>query len=201
MSEPREIEPKLECESTDLATLQQHPLLQKASERRGGAQLGRLRYGRAAPARGRAGVRVRRIGDRHVQTLKAEGDGLFSRPEWEQTVNGPEPDLAVLGDTPLDAILGRKDGLHPLFTTSVKPQTCRVVQGSSRIAVALDSGQITAQAAGDRVLPICELKQGSAGDVFALSQAIAALVPLRLGVRSKAERGYSLSAVSTPETD
>ena len=37
--------------------------------------------------------------------------------------------------------------------------------------------------------------------MFALSQAIAALVPLRLGVRSKAQRGYSLSAVSTPETD
>jgi triphosphatase len=199
MSEPREIELKLECEPTDLATLQKHPLLQEASEQ-DVAKLSSTYFDTAEQRLRDAGLglRVRRIGDRHVQTLKAEGDGLFSRPEWEQEVSGPEPDLAVLGDTPLDKILGRKDELQPLFTTSVKRQTYLVEQGSSRIEVALDSGQITAQAAGDRVLPICEveleLKQGSAGDVFALSQVIAALVPLRLGVRSKAERGYSLAS-------
>jgi CYTH domain len=114
MSEPREIEPTLGCEPTDLATLQQHPLLQKASEQ-GVAGLSSTDFDTAEQRLREAGlgVRVRPIADRHVQTLKAEGDGLFSRPEWEQTVNGSEPDLAVLGDTPLDAILGRKDGLHP----------------------------------------------------------------------------------------
>ncbi len=32
MSEPREIELKLECEPSDLAVLQDHPLLREASE-------------------------------------------------------------------------------------------------------------------------------------------------------------------------
>jgi len=199
MSEPREIELKLECEPSDLATLKAHPLLQDASEQ-GAADLSSTYFDTAEQDLREAGLglRVRRIGDRYVQTLKAEVDGLFRRPEWEQEVSDPEPDLAVLGDTPLDEILGRKDELQPLFTTSVKRQTYLVEQGSSRIEVALDSGRIEAPAAGDRIIPICEveleLKQGTAGDVFALSQAIAALAPLRLGVRSKAERGYSLAS-------
>ncbi|MGH1590125.1 CHAD domain-containing protein [Methylobacterium phyllosphaerae] len=199
MSQPREIELKLECEPSNLATLQTHPLLQNASQQ-GEADLTSTYFDTAEQhLRGAGlGLRVRRIGDRHVQTLKAEGDGLFSRPEWEQEVGGPEPDLAALADTPLDEILGRKDELQPLFTTSVKRQTYLVEQGESRIEVALDSGRIEAPAVGDRVIAICEveleLKQGSAGDVFALSQVIAASAPLRLGVRSKAERGYSLAS-------
>jgi inorganic triphosphatase YgiF len=199
MSEPREIELKLDCEPSDLATLQAHPLLREAPEQ-DEADLTSTYFDTAEQhlRKAKLGLRIRRIGDRYIQTLKAEGDGLFSRPEWEQAVGGPEPDLAALADTPLDRILGRKDALQPLFTTSVKRRTYLVAQGDSLIELALDSGRIEAPAAGDTVIALCEveleLKQGSAGDVFALSQAIAALAPLRLGVRSKAERGYSLAS-------
>ena len=41
------------------------------------------------------GLRVRESEGRFVQTLKAEGDGLFDRPEWEQPVEGAEPGTVV----------------------------------------------------------------------------------------------------------
>ncbi|CAO4136938.1 CYTH and CHAD domain-containing protein [Methylorubrum extorquens] len=199
MTGSREIELKLECELSDLATLQNHPLLQEASEQ-DEADLSSVYFDTADQSVRQAGLglRVRRNGERFIQTLKAEGDGLVDRPEWEQEIAGPEPDPAAWADTPLVKILGRKDNLQPLFTSAVTRRTYLVQQGSSRIEVALDSGRITAAGGGDKIVPICEveleLKDGVAGDVFALAHAIAALVPLRLGVRSKAERGYALAA-------
>lgn len=113
-------------------------------------------------------------------------------------MSGPEPDLAALADTPLDEVLRRKDELQPLFTTTITRRTYLVKQGTSRIEVALDSGRIEAPAAGDSGMAVCEveleLKDGVASDVFALAHAIAALMPLRLGVSSKAERGYALAS-------
>ncbi len=199
MSEPREIELKLECEVSDIAQLQDHPLLREASER-GEAQLASVYYDtpdRALRAGG-LGLRVRRIGDRHVQTLKAEGDGLFARPEWEHPIAGAQPDLGLLADTPLADILERDAVLEPLFTTAVTRKTFLVRQGSSTIEIALDVGRVEAPAAGDRIAPICEieleLKEGEASDLFALAHAVGALVPVRLGVRTKAERGYALAS-------
>ncbi|MDP4026081.1 CHAD domain-containing protein [Methylobacterium sp. NEAU 140] len=198
MSEPREIELKLEGELSDLATLQAHPLLQEAAEQ--DEALLTSVYHDTADLRLRAaglGLRVRKKGDQHIQTLKAEGDGLFERPEWEWPVSGPEPDLALLADTPAAAILDGAAPPQPVFTTAVTRRTYGVEQGRSRIEVALDSGRIVAPAQ-DRVVGICEveleLKDGAAAEVFALAHALAALAPLRLGVRSKSERGYLLAA-------
>ncbi|WP_336488358.1 CHAD domain-containing protein [Methylobacterium nigriterrae] len=199
MTGPREIELKLECEPSDLTTLQSHPLLQEASEQ-GEADLESVYFDTTDQSLRQAGLglRVRRSGERFIQTLKAGGDGLFDRPEWEQEVAGPQPDLGVLADTPLAKVLARKDALQPLFTTAVTRRRYLVEQGRSRIEVALDTGRITAPVAGDRTIPICEveleLKDGVAGDVFALAHAVASLIPLRLGVRSKAERGYVLAS-------
>lgn len=103
MTEPREIELKLECEPSDLARLRAHPLLQEAAEQ-GEADLTSIYFDTAEQRLREAGLglRLRKIGDRYVQTLKAEGDGLFSRPEWEQEVSDPRPDFAALTDTPVD---------------------------------------------------------------------------------------------------
>ncbi|MEH3116750.1 MAG: CHAD domain-containing protein [Methylorubrum populi] len=202
MSDPREIELKLECEPSDLAALQDHPLLRAAAVQ-GEAQLASVYFD--TPDRqlleARLGLRVRESGGRFVQTLKADGDGLFDRPEWERPVEGPEPDRAVLADTPFARRIDADAALEPLFTTRITRRTYLIEQGSSRIEVALDTGRIEAPADGDRSLPICEveleLKQGTASDLFALAHAVAALVPVRLGVRSKAERGYALAAGET----
>ncbi len=198
MSDPREIELKLECEPSDLATLHGHPLLQEAAAQEEAA-LSSVYFD--TPDRqllaARLGLRVRESGGRYVQTLKAEGDGLFERPEWEQPVEGQAPDRSALADTPFARRVEADAALEPLFTTRVTRKTYLVEQGSSRIEVALDTGRIESPAAGDRILPICEieleLKEGNASDLFALAHAVAALVPVRLGVRSKAERGYALA--------
>ncbi|AMB46221.1 CYTH and CHAD domain-containing protein [Methylobacterium sp. AMS5] len=199
MSDPREIELKLECEPSDLAVLQDHPLLREASVQ-GEAELASVYFDtpdRQLHAAG-LGLRVRESKGRFVQTLKAEGDGLFDRPEWEQPVERSEPDRAALADTPFARRVAADAVLEPLFTTRITRRTYLVEQGDSRIEVALDLGRIEAPAAGDRIVSICEieleLKEGIASDVFALAYAIAALVPVRLGVRSKAERGYALAA-------
>lgn len=199
MSDPREIELKLECEPSDLAVLQDHPLLREAAVQ-GEAALASVYFDtpdRQLHAAG-LGLRVRESEGRFVQTLKAEGDGLFDRPEWEQPVKGAEPDRAALADTPFARRVADDAALEPLFTTRVTRRTYLVEQGESRIEVALDLGRIESPAAGDDILSICEieleLKEGTASDVFALAYAIAALVPVRLGVRSKAERGYALAA-------
>ena len=101
MSDPREIELKLECEPSDLAALQDHPLLREAAVQ-GEAELASVYFDTADRQllAARLGLRVRESAGRFVQTLKAEGDGLFDRPEWEQPVVRSEPDRAALADTP-----------------------------------------------------------------------------------------------------
>ena len=198
MSDPREIELKLECEPSDLATLQDHPLLRDAAEQ-GEAELASVYFDTSDRLllAAKLGLRVRESGGSFVQTLKAEGDGLFDRPEWEHPVERSEPDRAALSDTPFARHIAADAALEPLFITRVTRRTYLVEQGGSRIEVALDTGRIEAPAAGDRIVPICEveleLKDGTASDLFALAQAIANLVPVRIGVRSKAERGYALA--------
>ena len=69
-----------------------------------------------------------------------------------------------------------------------------VAHKGSRVEVVLDEGIV---AGGGAQAPLCELelelKEGKPRALFALAQEIAAAVPLRLGVLSKAERGYALA--------
>lgn len=145
------------------------------------------------------GLRVRR-GDRgFVQTVKAEGEaagGLFVRPEWERPLPSPVP---ILDDAsgPLVRTLGHETlaQVAPLFVTALTRISGRVNQDGSDIEVAIDSGEVRADAA---VEPLCEieleLRDGLPPALFALARRIDEQVPLRLGLRSKAERGYALAA-------
>jgi len=162
-------------------------------------------------------LRLRREGDRWVQTLKlavpSQG-GLSARPEWEgpaKTVRGaPRLDLALLQETPLVALLARHRAarrLGEVFRTRVVRTLWQVKTGTSRIEVALDRGRIEARR-GRRlvVAPISELelelKDGRVADLLVCAGRLAgrgagalALVP-RVG--SKAERGYRLAAAVAP---
>ena len=159
MSEPREIELKLECEPSDFATLQGHPLLQEAAAQ-DTAQLTSVYFDTPDQQLREAGfgLRVRKNGASHIQTIKAEGDGLFERPEWEQEVDGPEPDWDAIAKTPLGEVVNKKTKLKPFFITFVERRTYLVQQGSSRIEVALDSGRIETPATGGEVIPVCEIE-------------------------------------------
>ncbi|ADG08687.1 inorganic triphosphatase [Caulobacter segnis] len=141
------------------------------------------------------GLRVRDGEGGRKQTLKsASAGGVFSRGEWETVVDGPEPDRDALALTPAAAMLEDRP-LAPVFTTHVE-RVVRLVQiDEAVIETALDRGELSA---ADRRAPVCELelelKAGPPRALFDLARTLAARVPLRLSLVSKAERGYDLAA-------
>lgn len=140
-------------------------------------------------------LRIRRSGRKRTQTIKVDREGaagLFARSEWERGVRDDRP---VLDDaTPVRAVLdGRTDAIVPVFQVRVTRQSWDIREGETRIELVLDRGEILA---GDRRSPLCEieleLKRGDPAALFAVARRIGALAPVRIGVLSKAERGYRL---------
>ncbi|AQR68290.1 hypothetical protein BZG29_07890 [Janthinobacterium sp. LM6] len=215
-----EIELKLLLAQQDVARLRAHPLL--AQQAQGEVQLLQMHdiYVDTPDlqlCRHQAGLRVRQVDGRWVQTLKAGGSvnsGLHSRHEWEGEVSGPQPDLAALDSAigrkqPIRALLRQdviRDALQPVFTTRMERTVwqLRTPQGDE-IECVLDQGVIESGADGAngavRSVPVSEieleLKQGQAASLFDVALALLQDVPLQLGHMSKAERGYRL-AVSQP---
>jgi inorganic triphosphatase YgiF len=151
-------------------------------------------------------LRVRRSGRRGLQTIKAGSmrhGGLFDRREWECELEGPDPDLAAAADTPLGPLLKHGDvreALAPILETRVERTLWTVTEGvdgaSGEIELALDRGLVEAEG---RHADLCELelelKSGSPWALLSLARSLASEVQdagLRLGVRSKSDRGYSL---------
>ncbi|MCW3479779.1 CHAD domain-containing protein [Neisseriaceae bacterium JH1-16] len=146
------------------------------------------------------GLRLRRVGERWVQTLKlAEqaGAGLHQRPELEAVVDGPVLALDQIADRKIRRFLTQDSiapALVPLFTTDIK-RTRWVLQDKdgNLLEVCLDQGHICGQ---DQTLKLneveIELKQGKVQAVFELALALANTLPLIPDPQSKAERGYAL---------
>ncbi len=212
-----EIELKLLLAPQDAPRLRAHPLLAQSAQ--GEPQVLQMHdiYVDTPDlqlCRHQAGLRVRQVDGRWVQTLKAGGHvsgGLHSRHEWESEVAGPQPDLAAL-----DLLIGRKqpirallrqdairDALQPVFTTRIERTVwqLRTAQGE-QIECVLDQGVIesAADAADGALRSVAvseielELKQGQAASLFGVALALLHDVPLQLGHMSKAERGYRLAA-------
>ncbi len=141
-------------------------------------------------------LRIRRSGKKRIQTVKADGAsaaGLFARSEWEQPVADDTPLLDY--STPIHALLGDvADAIAPAFDVKVERRSWDVAEGDALIELVLDRGEAMA---GERRAPICEieleLKSGDAGALFALARRIDAVVPVHIGVLTKAERGYGLA--------
>lgn len=209
-----EIELKLLLAPNDAARLRAHPLL--------------AQYAQGAPqvlamhdiyfdtpdlqlCRQQAGLRVRQVDGRWVQTLKAGGSsegGLHSRHEWEGEVAGPQADLDAL-----DAAIGRKQpvrallrqaavraSLQPVFTTRIERTAWQLhTPQGGHIECVLDQGVIeSGSGAQRRSVAISEieleLKHGPATSLFDVALALLQHLPLQLGHMSKAERGYRLAA-------
>jgi inorganic triphosphatase YgiF len=206
MPPPREIELKFEVPSESLPDLNRGPLLKRArSSRQKSASLVSIYFDtkKLRLRRNALSLRIRRNGRRVVQTVKQEtGPATFVRNEWEHEIGSPQPDLNVVGDTPL-AQLSRKKLRHslmPVFETRVRRKTFQLNCGESEIELSVDKGEI---AAGRKALPICEveleLKRGQRGDLFKLAKTLADDVPAQLAIVSKAERGYGLFTGEKPQ--
>jgi inorganic triphosphatase YgiF len=145
------------------------------------------------------GVRLREVGGKRIQTVKAEGGGLSVRGEWEREVEGPDLDKGALKATPAGKVIKDLRGeLVPVFATRVERTAYAVRQGRSKVEAALDRGRIEA---GERTLELCELelelKSGPTEGLYALARRLAEAAPMRLSFVSKAERGYRLHAGRT----
>lgn len=143
-------------------------------------------------------LRVRRSGTRFVQTLKrqsAPSGGFFVRAEHETECLGSEPDLAYVRRHCPPRLRKMLNGpLTPVFHVDVQRTEWPVSRQDTELIVSLDEGSIRA---ADKSEPICELevelRHGNVEAAFDVARQIAKVVPLRLEVASKPERGYSLA--------
>lgn len=145
-----------------------------------------------------AALRVRQVGDQHIQTLKTRGEfvnGAHRREEWEWPLSGSSLSLDVLADTPLGEgiILAR---LTPVFETNFTRQVVMLDDGDALIECAVDDGVIVA---GGREKPLheveFELVSGNPGRLLVWAERLAQQCPVFLNLISKAEQGYYLAGV------
>lgn len=198
MSDPVEIELKLEYDPADRERLIASPLLASADRSR--HQLTAIYFDTPDRRLDKAGyaLRIRSNGESRVQTVKASSEGsagLFIRGEWERPV--PD-DIPVLDDRsgPLRQLVDAAtlDRLVPLFTSQVERVSGEVEHSSGLIEYAIDAGEIRA---GARATPLSEieleLREGSPHILFGLARNLNETVPLRLGVQTKSARGQALA--------
>ena len=145
-------------------------------------------------------LRVRRIGDKSVQTVKRDPKGAcgaFTRQEWEWEIAGGEPDLDLAKDTALAQFnlkkLRRK--LRPIFETDVERLAIPIKHDNTELELAVDRGEVRA---GRRSEPISEIeieiKDGEPVEAVRFARRIATETLATYGPKTKAERGYALRA-------
>jgi inorganic triphosphatase YgiF len=203
MSPPREVELKLEVPVASVSRLTRSSLLRAAGKKSSRpATLVSVYFDTDKLKLRNKGLslRVRRIGRRHVQTIKQEnGEGavLFTRNEWEREIAGRQPDLVAARDTSLEPIFSKKlsRGLKPVFETRVRRTVYPIHSGDSEIELSIDKGTIEAGRQSSLLCEVeLELRRGESAELFKLARTLAEDVPVQLAVRSKAERGYALIA-------
>ncbi len=155
--------------------------------------------------RAQVALRVRKVGERRIQTLKLAATpetGPLSRREWEREVAQDQPDLTGLTDRDLRRVvnpskIGRR--LKAMFTTDFQRRTWPLKVKDTTIELALDVGEIKS---ADRSLPVCEaeleLKSGTVDRIYELARELRRSVPFVIEPLTKAERGYALATNVTP---
>jgi len=196
VSPPIETELKLELPPSELTRLDKLAPLRHANAAKRATQVS-VYFDTDKFALRKSGVmlRVRRIGRRYVQTIKAADEGLFDRNEWETELKASKPDFAAAQRTALEPLLTKKvrRQLRPVFETKVRRTTYPLKVKQSEIEVTLDRGKI---GTADHSKSVCEIeiesKGGDRAELFKLARTIARATSAELAVKSKAQRGYEL---------
>jgi triphosphatase len=199
MPPPREIELKLEVPENSIAGLDRSSLLKRSDVVSHEPITAVSVYFDTKEMKLRSNglsLRVRRIGRRHVQTIKQENGeraGLFVRKEWECDISARRPDLDVATGTAFEHLLNKKTRLRPVFLTRAKRKVYSIHKENSEIDLTVDRGTILS---GLRSSAICEveleLKRGKVDELFTLARVLGEEIPIRLAFKSKADRGYAL---------
>lgn len=209
-----EYELKLALSPANLERLRRSPLVRSLAYRRSASKSLVSTYfdtpDRLLQRRGMA-LRVRKIGERRVQTLKASAhvnglngsnglngtNGMHHRREYETDIVGDEPDLSLIEDDSLQALFaeeGIAERLVPLFTTQFDRRSIPLRLYDSEVELSLDQGEIVS---GDQSVPISEaeleLLSGRPVRIFELALALHEKVPFRIERRTKSARGYGLA--------
>lgn len=190
------------------ATLSQWPQFTKLSQRQQ-RHLGNIYFDteELILRQKRMGLRIRTVNGQRELTLKTAGNvvgGLHARPEYNVAIAADKPDLALLpaGLFSADEIATVNDALVALFSTDFERQQGVLAVNGATVEVALDYGEIKA---GTRSSAIAELElELIEGDPKALLPLIAELMrqqPLRLGLDSKAARGYRLAKLQAVDVE
>lgn len=197
-NDPREIELKLELDPSDVAALKTG-LLPKLCKGGTSENLVSVYYDtpkQVLRANGMS-LRVRSIGERRVQTVKAAVNGhagLFDRSEWESDIEGDRPDMGAAAKSPLKSVLRkRRAGLAPVFETVIERTTWMVETKRSAIEVSLDEGKVSANGSAQPLVELeFELKRGPSSELFKLVRKLKTVRSLRTAVLAKSDRGYAL---------
>ena len=203
-----EIELKLTASPDALAAVRAHPAV--AAAKHGPmrtTQVLSTYYDTPSRELAAAGValRVRRSGQRWLQTVKGDGGaaaGMHQRAEFEWPLERPRVDANKLADTPWRKLFAQHvRRCRPVFATEVErsAQPLAFADGT-RATLCLDVGEIRA---GRRHVPVTEieleLSQGDPARLFELATALVTDLPARVSVASKAQRGYALAAQAPVE--
>jgi triphosphatase len=209
---PREVELKLRLATTDVERLRSASIVREHTRRVSPRQKLVSTYfdtpDRRLAARG-AALRVRSVGKRFIQTLKAQrnvGALLEDRAEWEIEIPTAMADLRSFGDPAVLETTGAilPDELEPVFTTRVHRDVIVLDwtedrNAPARVALMIDQGQIEA---GARSEPLCELElelvEGPPRALFSVAEALRSAVPLAIETSEKSARGYRLATGEAP---
>jgi inorganic triphosphatase YgiF len=206
---PTETELKLRLEPEAVSQFKQHPLLQIATHITAPQHLYNTYFDTADHTLLQQGIglRIRRIGEQRIQTIKSAGaglGGLHQRQEWETRVSGDSPEYNQFPPEALPTWCHDENNLQqivPVFVTDFTRTTWHLVlEEDSEIELALDQGEVKTPTAG---LPFCEveleLKQGSPTKLYQIALKLQKKLPLRIENKSKAALGYSLHQPHLPQ--
>ena len=199
MSSPKEIEIKLQLPSATFARLRRVPPLRRAGMSKRSENQVSVYFDTKRLKLRDSGLtlRVRRTGNRYIQTIKSDNGSPFERGEWQAAVDDSRPDLKQADASVLEPLGIKKlrKRLRPVFETRVQRTSYPLKRKDCDIALTIDRGEIDA---GNSTLPLCEaeleLKRGNRARLFEFARAIARATAGELAVKSKSQRGYELLA-------
>src|SRR5262245_54801350 len=195
MALQKELELKFEVEPTTLRRLTKIPVIKALNRGARRASEASVYFDNDKHALHKKGLmlRVRRIGKRHVQTIKSGGNSApIERDEWESEIAGAQPELELVSGTPLEDLITKKisRGLKPMFETRVRRTYYSLTDKERAIDLTIDRGKLHT---GDSSVPICELelelKRGSKDRLFEDARSVVQARTAQLCHKSKAERG------------
>jgi inorganic triphosphatase YgiF len=195
----REIELKLELDDGGAEALRTHAALAELQPEITKQSSVYFDTGDGALRKAGFSLRVRKSKGRHIQTVKRQAGtaaGLFDRPEWEAEVNGPDPDWKAAAETPLRELLTKKfrKRLEPLIRSEMTRTTWIAELDGAKIEVVLDEGDVVGGEARQSIAELeLELKGGAPAMLIGFAATLSETLPVRLGVLTKAERGYRLA--------